>query len=67
MSEKFLNETIRSLREAVVRLNMAQGEADALLRDHNVSTSIIYGKKSIEDLIDYLEHEYREKHYQRRR
>ena len=67
MSEKTLNNILRHLRIANTYIQTAEDISDKVLKNHNVAASISGLKREVNDTIEFLDREYRECHYQRRK
>ena len=67
MSEKTLDNILRHLRIANTYIQAAEDISDKVLKNHNVAASIGGLKREVKDAIEFLDQEYRESHYQRRK
>ena len=67
MSEKTLDNVLRHLRIANTYIQTAEDISDKVLKNHIVAADINRLKRKAKDTIEFLDQEYRESHYQRRR
>ena len=66
MSERGLNDVLRTLRVAKEHLNLTEAYTETNLHDHNATARVHSLSFALSDMIDYFNVTYRESHYKKK-